>query len=78
MKVHRVEVLWADAAGHPGWFTPEEVADVDLAVIQSIGFLVTKSAKVIRIGMSFNQASGDVGDILTIPRCTVLKMRRIR
>ena len=78
MKVHKVEVLWLDASGTPGWFLAEDAIKTTLATIQSIGYLISRDSKVIRIAQSINQSDADIGEVLTIPRCQVKKIRNVR
>ena len=78
MKVHKVEVLWLDASGMPGWFLNEEAKATVLATIQSIGYLISKDSKHVRIAQSINQSDNCLGDVLTIPRCQVQKIRNVR
>jgi hypothetical protein len=73
-KVNVVKVDWVDSDGFDGWHHPEEEFEVSKCV--TVGILAKESKDAIRIDQS--QSKSKVDNTITIPRCAIKKIKRIK
>lgn len=72
-----VEVTWEDAFFREVLLTPEQCKLDEPYVCKSVGWLIHRDKKTIRIAM--NQINnGQVRDLLVVPTPLVRKVRRLR
>ena len=71
-----VEVIWEDAAGWNKWFEDADWKEHGVVTVRSLGFLLEKSRKVIKITM--HKRTDDInGDLFCIPRGCVVQIREL-
>lgn len=81
MKPQMVEVEWIDSAFHRGWGTLGEKRDrMSAAKCRTVGYLLEEGKREIKLAMSLDDDPKDpsAADGITIPRCTVTKLRRLK
>lgn len=76
-KYPAYQIDWVDSSAPPGWYEIDDT-DCDPLVIHSVGYLMAKTDKGVVITTSVSSYSGKAMDPLTIPRCAILKMKRIK
>ncbi len=81
MKVDRkpIWVEWVDSAGSNGWQNPTELHD-DLMHCQTLGWLVKETPKQITVALNgvFDGTSRlPFGEFITIPKCSIVKRKRV-
>ena len=76
-KLPLVVVTWVDSTSHYGWLHGDEVMAKQMAVIATVGYLVSATRKEVRLVRSFAK-DGGVGDLMLIPKSGVLKVTKIR
>jgi hypothetical protein len=71
---------WIDSAGSAGWKLPEECCG-ELSKCQSVGFLVEETDEFycVALNRSFNcNTENPFGDLMTIPKVAVTKVKRVK
>lgn len=75
MKAKMVALRWRDSARTTGWRNRD--SDYGITMVDSVGFLVSKSRKRISISTSLDRG-GDYLDILSIPRKAIVKIQHVK
>jgi len=75
-KLPIVEIVWADANVSGGWRSREEYEKAELSVGLTVGYLLTKNRSIVTVVQS--QAGSRVSDSITIPRCTIKSIMRLK
>ena len=78
IPVRAVEVLWQDATGHSGWHSVDEAMRKEPVTMSTLGFLIDKNTRFVKLVRSFDSEGQDVGDVFTIPANWVHKIKRLR
>lgn len=76
-----VEVEWLDSVGHHGWQPTEQAhAQVGEETMRqrSAGYLLQKSSRCIVLALSASETTNTVGDLLQIPRSSVVSVTVLR
>lgn len=73
----RVEVTWTDITSYGGWRSPDDIGKVVPAVCQSVGYLVGRDSKHVRIAMNYD-GDGTMGNVQVFPAKNVVKIRKIK
>jgi len=68
-------VQWEDSAGTHGWQLHRD-GQYGTVMCHSVGWMVEKSKN--RVVMALNWNEGQIGEIMTIPKSAVRKMKRLR
>lgn len=76
--VPKVEVSWVDTTGHSGWQSVDEALNRAPVLMHTLGYLIDKNEKFIKLVRSVEDDGHDVGDVFTIPRDWVQRMRRLK
>ncbi len=78
--MHIVEVSWVDAASTRGWRDGERVRKEKTGLLEcrSVGYLLSKNAREVRIVQSQGITNGDLAEMQAIPTSTVKKIRRLK
>ena len=71
-----VEVIWNDTTGWSGWFEQDEWVKKEMMPVRSVGFMLEKTRKLVRISMDY-RADGIAGCVCAIPRGTVVQIREL-
>ena len=74
MRLKIVEITWLDAYSEAGWKDIDKMSMVPLPVITSVGYLIEKNDRVVRLAHSINT---DQCDFTLIPAGTVSRVRTI-
>ncbi len=73
-----VEVTWIDASCLQGWRSDSNIDSFDgIPVVTSIGFLQKETKEFINL-TSHDADTGDRADIMSIPRSSIKKIRRLK
>ena len=72
-----LEVIWNDISTYGGWHQVNEVDTLTTIECRSVGYLVGKTNKLIRIAQSLTKGK-EIGDVTVIPLTNVKKIRRLR
>lgn len=73
-----VEVRWIDSGGQGGWHEPDQsLKPFDQQECMTIGYLLEDSERGIGLVMGTGQAGMNM-DSVTIPRVSVLSVKRLR
>lgn len=78
LTVKPVEVSWVDATGHAGWQTVTEAMDKQPVLMHTLGYLIDRNKKYIKLVRSLDSDGEDVGDVFTIPIDWVQKVTRLK
>lgn len=73
MKYKKVHIEWVDSSSTRGWNYMPEFKDQELIVV-SIGFLLKETKSDVTISTSYTPY-GSAMDPLTIPRCSIKKLK---
>jgi hypothetical protein len=71
------EVFWEDSVSDGKWRQPESYKEVNNLQCRSVGYLLTKSSKMVQLIQSMAE-NGQVTDCISIPAKCVKKMRRLK
>ena len=74
MRLKVVEVSWNDTFSDSGWKDLDRIAFVPLPECTTVGYLLSKDDKVVRLLHSINT---DQADFTIIPTGSVLKIRMV-
>ena len=72
-----VMVEWSDAYSFGGWHTPSKELDQTANCI-SIGLLLFDDGDQVTIAQSKSVTSGNIGDTLSIPKCSIKRIRKLK
>jgi hypothetical protein len=69
-------VRWVDSCGAPGWMAEK----VDVAQIESIGWLVSEDKRQVVIALSRGMSPGvrPFGDVMAVPKVSITGMRDLK
>jgi hypothetical protein len=74
--IYRVE--WDDTQSSGGWFDKDGIKDVGTAKCESVGYLVHRDRKVVKLASIVEyETTRDAGYVHAIPRGCITKMERI-
>ena len=77
-RLPRVEVEWHDSVSRGGWDTKDAHRKRNaIGPMFSIGYLLTKSRRVVQLAQSESTMNGDVNDTITIPRVAVVRIKSL-
>ncbi len=74
-KVDVVKIEWVDSDCFEGWHKPEEI--INITTCLSVGIIENETKELIRIKQS-ESSNGNSSDSLTIPKCSIKKIIRIK
>lgn len=75
----RVEVDWIDSAFHRGWSgSIEKQEKMTVSVCRSVGYLLSRDAKMVRLVMHCADNEESYGDGMSIPTVAVRRIRTWR
>lgn len=75
--MRRVEVEWIDSNFSRGWGSLDTIRkEMDVATCRSVGYVLEKTPKVLKLIMSHSGTSASDG--LSIPRVAIRKIRSLR
>lgn len=72
-----VEVEWVDITSYSNWKDPNEAGNIKPTGVKTVGYLVNKDKKNIRVAMSVTEDL-DMAPVKVIPLGVVTRVRRIR
>lgn len=75
-QFRRVEIDWFDSVADSGWGRLEKV-DNRPSECQTMGYLVKASRLAVTVAQNHSHGTGNVGDLMTIPRCNIRRMRTL-
>ena len=78
IKIRVVEVSWNDATGHSGWQTVDEAMERKPVLMHTVGYLIERNDKFLKMVRSVDNDGDDVGDVFTIPNDWVRRVRRLK
>jgi hypothetical protein len=78
LTVRPVEISWVDATGHSGWQTVSEAMAKRPVLMYTLGYLIDRNKKYIKLVRSLDNDGEDVGDVFTIPTDWVQRVRRLK
>lgn len=82
MKKKIYLIKWIDSQSDDGWTFYRERKSIHPMIMKTIGFLIYESKRLIRIALSVGQNSNKTNKqfngTITIPRCSILRIKRIR
>ena len=77
MSKHRVIYIeWKDATGAQGWHDKD--AELELAAIQSIGWLIRETKNAVTITTGIAVADGGYMGMQSIPKAGIIKRRYVK
>jgi len=76
--LHRVEIDWVDITGHSGWHDIDDVRDLPLKHMTSVGYLISRANDAYRIATTISPESSTCGDPLLIPRRVIDNVRMLK
>lgn len=82
MKKKIYLIKWIDSQSDDGWTFYKNRKDIYPMIMNTTGYLIHKEKKLIRMALSLGQDSNNenkqFNGTITIPRCSILKMKRIK
>ena len=76
MKI--IEVTWHDITSYSSWYAKADAAKLENTEVRSVGYLLNRGKKDVRIAMSDSRAKpGEYGVIKVIPRGTITNIREV-
>lgn len=78
IKVYPCEVEWVDATGHSGWQSVDEALERKPVTMYTLGYVIEKTNKFLKLVRSVEDKGDDVGDVFTIPNDWVRKIKRLK
>jgi hypothetical protein len=79
MKYDIVEVTWEDSATRAAWHSLEEAKGDKFLVIKTLGYLVNDVPQKVTVAASIDDKEhADVGDVTTIPKSCIKRIKRLR
>ena len=76
--VRPVEVAWVDATGHSGWHRVDEAMEKKPVLMYTLGYIIERTSKYLKLVRSVEDKGSDVGDVFTIPTDWVRKIQRLK
>lgn len=76
--IRPVEVAWVDATGHSGWQTVDEAMQKRPVLMYTLGYIIDRNDKYLKLVRSVEDEGSDVGDVFTIPNDWVRKITRLK
>ena len=74
-----VEVEWIDSLSSNGWRRPEDHhQNMEDTLCKSVGFFVKEDKKFLSLGQSQGLTTGNVADVIHIPKFAILKRRTLK
>lgn len=73
-----VLIKWVDSAFAQGWMSRDAVKSHQLSKCVSVGILVAENDEQITIMQSLSVDKDQMGDGLTIPKCSIKRIRKLR
>jgi hypothetical protein len=70
-----VLVEWRDSMAVAGWHNVTDAKAAQLTTVRSVGFLVKTDRASIVLAQSLGDETGDVGEVVTIPRGAVTSVK---
>jgi len=77
-RTDRVEVSWIDATSHSGWFEVAEALDKQPVLMHTLGYLLEKTKRFVKIVRSAEDKGYAIGDPFIIPTDWVRKIKRLK
>lgn len=74
----KVEISWVDATGHSGWQSVDEALDRKPVLMHTLGYVIEKTDKYIKMVRSVEDEGHDVGDVFTIPTDWIQRVKRLK
>jgi hypothetical protein len=75
-------VKWFDSQSDDGWTFYNKRKDIFPMIINTVGFLIYENKKLVRIALSYGQNSNkenkQFNETIIIPKCSIIKMKRIK
>lgn len=78
IKVYPAEVEWVDATGHSGWQSVDEALERKPVTMYTLGYIIERTDKFLKMVRSVEDKGDDVGDVFTIPNDWVRKVKRLK
>ena len=72
-----VEVEWIDSVHGSGWEN-REVDDTPDMIIRTVGWIAQRTKRYLKIAASVNGANKQVCGVMSIPRVSIRRIRRIK
>jgi len=80
-KYQLVLVKWVDIVSHSGWKTDEDFKQEKLAKVITVGFVIKKTKKVLKLGFGIEHGVNNEGYTLNqqiIPMGCILKIKKLK
>ena len=81
-KPDRYLIKWIDSQSDDGWTFYRERKYIYPFIARTMGFLIYENKKLIRIaltiGQNTNKTNKQFNGTITIPKCSILKMKKIK
>lgn len=76
--IRPVEVQWVDTTGHSGWHSVDEAMQRKPVVMFTLGYIIERTNKYLKLVRSVEDEGTDVGDVFTIPKDWIQKITRLK
>jgi hypothetical protein len=76
--VFKVEVSWVDATSHTGWFEVDEALDKQPVLMHTVGYILERNKKFLKIVRSVEDSGFAIGDPFIIPTDWIRKIKRLK
>jgi hypothetical protein len=73
-----VLVEWRDCMAVAGWHSQTEARNAQLTTVRSVGFLLKADRHRLVLAQSLGDETGDVGEVVTIPRGAVSTIKGLK
>jgi len=77
-KAPKVEVSWVDATSHSGWYEVDEALEKQPVLMHTMGYLLEKNKKFIKLVRSVEDKGNAIGDPFIIPTDWVRRIKRVK
>ncbi len=78
-KLRKVEVIWKDITGRPGWHEQDDVdvfvMDKDENIVYQVGYLYEEDEEQVCLVNSYFEDKDLLGDVTKIPRGVVVSIK---
>jgi len=74
----KIEVIWQDAAFHPGWHERATVLQMTSAGVRTAGYFIQRSKVSITVALSLGTDNDNVGEVLVIPKAWIQRIKKVR
>lgn len=78
MKVQGVWIEWIDSMHTAGWADRDLCESKKLSNCKTLGWLIKETKDIFIIGLSFDNQTDSFGQLLTIPKVAVKKVRKLK